>query len=354
MINNMNIYLSGGGAKSLFQLRILNNIKKETSTNNITTGKILNKYNLNNIYGVSFGSVIGMYAINDKLDKLEKFVFDKKNRQIVKNFNLFGLRYYIRQIPLIGYYSNKALDVMWLIYSLCTGYMLEHSSFDKILNNIGKIDKEKSKKFYTLVYNISDNKSEFIRGDHPLIFDYIKASCSIWGIFKPMNVIRLSTECECDNSCDCDRQQNNIDFCSCSNMNHKYKQYIDFGLIQTYPLKEIIPDEHKDNYHSMYLMTNNMKKLKHAKIYQRGNLIEKLYEIISFLINQRNGDHYEASCKNKTMYISYTPPMDSPINLDEQTIKSIVNDGDKIYSQMMNEHKNDNNYHIEYMSSLIN
>lgn len=351
-MNNLNIYLSGGGAKSLFQLRILHNIKKTSSTTDLTTGAILNTYRLNNIYGVSFGSVIGLYAINNKLDKLEKFVMDSKNRQVIKNFNLFGMRYYIRKIPLIGYYSNKFLDVLWVMYSLCVGYMLEHSSFDKILNNIGNVDKEKSKKFYTIVYNMSDNKSEFIRGDHPLIFDYIKASCSIWGIFKPMKIIRLITECECDEFCDCTKN-NDTDFCDCSNKDHKYKEYIDFGLIQTYPLKEIIPDDHKDNDHSMYLMANNMNKLKHSKIYQKGNLIEKLYEITAFLIDQKNGEYYESSCKNKTMYVSYTPPISSPISLDENTIKSIIEDGENIYSTMVTEHKYNDNFHIEYRSCFV-
>lgn len=39
---------------------------------------------------------------------------------------------------------------------------------------------------------------EEIRGDHPNIIDYIKASYAMWIVFPPIKINRLTTKCICD------------------------------------------------------------------------------------------------------------------------------------------------------------
>jgi predicted acylesterase/phospholipase RssA len=271
----------------------------------------MNNYNIKNIYCISFGSLIGFFYVNGKLNELQKLLLNSNNDTIKKVFDLWGFYSYFSKIPIFGKILTKISDLIWIIKGL---YMkgLYNSNFgntilDDLIKNINysdNITRNNLSKFNCFVFNITKNKIEMINGLHPQIKEYIIASICCWGLFPPIKIMQPDGT---------------------------YNEYLDAGFIQVHPFQNLITKNntkyHKKKYLSLLIMTNTINNMKNTNMRISTNLIEYLINIISYLID-RNDSELIYNIKHKNSHvIQYLPKVSKANEFDKVKIQNMIDDG---------------------------
>lgn len=333
MKKSINIYLSGGGIKCAYQISFLNYL--------INNKEFNDKYVINNIYCVSFGGFVGYAYVNGTLDILQSIFlkFSNKSDILKKTFELWGIKY-ISMIPIIGKIICFLFDMIWLLkgikekgfYKFDIGY----SMIKDLTSKNNKLDA-----FNCYVYNITKNKLECINGSHPLLHQYMIASCCYWGLFKPVFIQMLCNECECTSACYNICKINNNIYCQCSY--HQYNEFIDAGIEQIHPFVNLLPsdllcqskDKQDDHIH-LLLATENLKN-NTVKVHTGNNIIEYLVNLINHNINKASLYMSKSWNKNNNIIINYQPPVNNPVDIDPIKINQMINDGSRMASEYLNQ-----------------
>ncbi len=325
-MEKLNIILQGGGTRCAYQVSFLNTFIK----NNI-------KYKINTVYGTSFGALVGYFFCIRRLDMLYNFFLSLNEDRLKKHFDFFGYGKYLINIPILGFFFNWFIKIVWLLQSIEQKSLYNQDScIDNIFNlELTKSQKQNLSNFYCCVYNITKQKTEYINGTHPLIIDYILASSSLWILFKPKLIRQLNTECICNDRCVCKSNPESI-YCECNDNTHKYNEYMDGGLLKPIPFEHNLCNEGK----YLVLTTKNIHNIKNKKFifnHSGSNLFEYLDNIITHLVEYIQ--YIEIEFINKNWYsspnihlINYDPGVTDPSIVDKTIIENYMNDG-KVLAQ---------------------
>ena len=328
-MNKLKIILQGGGTKCAYQMAFLNKLINH------------NLYDIESVYGTSFGALVGYFYCIRRLDILHNFFTTLNSNSLIPHFDFYGYGKYLIQIPLFGYLFKLIMEVIWLLRGIQSKglYNQKLSISDLFLIDLSDEQKNNLSKFYCCVYNITKQRIEYINGSHPLIQDYISASSSLWIVFEPKLIQQLKSECVCDDTCQCDKTNSNSnsisnEYCTCNMENHKFNEYMDGGILKP------IPYEHDETYHGKYLIlsTKNIHHIKNKKFIfnKSGNhIFEYLDNIITFLVDYHQ--HLDIEYINKDWHerdnitlINYTPETDDPTNIDQKIIQKYIQDGEQL------------------------
>lgn len=333
-MNLTNFYLSGGGVKCAYQAPFIKHL--------LDTGTELNE-----IYGTSFGAFVGYFVCLDKYDIIDEFFLTLNKDMLEPCFTL--MRSVIANIPLIG----NIIKQLWLCYAIKNKGFYLTSYAEQFLNKflLTPDDITKLKRFYCCVFNVTKGTHQYIRGNHPLIHDYIIASCSLWMAFPPKHIRQLCTECLCNNACEnCYDKKKYLEkpelFCNCPT--HQYNEFIDGGVLRHIPFeKELHYDknimhfvlaldditsvingninistgdnmfDYLNNLIRFHILTNmhNELKLFHAPIV-RYSVLDESPILMSETLDPEN-----------LFIIDYCPPTNDPFDTDKNKIKKMINDG---------------------------
>lgn len=322
-MNKLKIILQGGGTKCAYQMAFLNKL-------------INNKlYDIESVYGTSFGALVGYFYCIRRLDLLHRFFTTLNSNSLIPHFDFYGYGKYLIKIPLFGYLFKLIMKVIWLLRGIQSkGLYNQKLSISDLLNlKLSDEQKNNLSKFYCCVYNITKQQIEYINGTHPLILDYISASSSLWIVFEPKLIPQLKSECVCNETCQCIKS-NLQDLCTCQLYHHRFNEYMDGGILKP------IPYEHDQNYNGKYLilLTKNIHHIKNKKFIftKSGNhIFEYLDNIITFLVDYHQ--HLDIEYINKDWHkrndinlINYSPDTDDPTNIDQKIIQKYIQDGEQL------------------------
>jgi predicted acylesterase/phospholipase RssA len=321
----MNIVLQGGGTRCAYQVSFLDTFMKANT-----------KHKINNIYGTSFGALVGYFFCIRRLDILYNFFISLNEDSLKKHFDFFGYGKYLTKIPILGYFFSVIINIVWLLKSIKHKSLYDQDSSVNDLFNFTLTDLQKKDlyNFYCCVYNITKQRTEYINGSHPLIVEYIIASSSLWILFKPRLIRQLKSECICDENCGCSYKckSDNENFCDCDNETHKFNEYMDGGLLKS------IPFAFDPEYHGEYLVltTKNIHNIKNKKFIfnnSGSHLFEYLDNIITHLVEYIQ--HIEIEFINKDWHtqpnvhlINYDPVFVNPDILNKEIIMNYIKDGE--------------------------
>jgi len=355
----VNIYLSGGGTKCSYQGTFL---KKLNDNNN---------YSIENIIGLSFGSIVGYMTCLGLYDEIIEFCKNLTPTALVPCSNLYiyivKFSEIVSKIPLIGTYMSQHIAViakiLWIVIAISQKGLFIPEFGEKYLEKIHTQNIEDSdaklNKFWCIVYNVTKNKLEIINGTHPLIKKYLVASCSLWIIFPPVKITRLSTECDCVDGCNCSKSET---YCTCSNESHKINEFIDPGFTRFIPygndsiygnteFSRRINNEDIDI--DLVCTTMNIKRLgDNACNFNTGNnLFEYLDNLVTMCadMSQKNiiQNEWNRYINQKTYIINYESPIKKPTDINREMINKILADGEKLYDKFIDTnnlpHQNDLN-----------
>jgi predicted acylesterase/phospholipase RssA len=270
-MKQINLYLEGGGAKCIYQLSFIHKLLLYINNSN--------KYQLNSINTISFGSIIAFLILNNNYEHgIDIFTNDKF--ALVKSFDLGIIDSFIRNTPLIGKYFGNIIDSLWVLVGINKYGLFNIDNIQEIIHSIPIKDEnmDNLKKLNIYVYNLTKNKIEVINGNHYLIKEYLIAAISCWLLFKPIKITKLRSECECNDKCinECTKITNDK-LCHCSQ--HMYNEYMDAGFIYNVPIHCL-----QDNYSlteqvtNCYLMTEDINDP--IEINKGPNLLSFMFELI--------------------------------------------------------------------------
>lgn len=309
MKQKIRFYLEGGGSKCSYQLSTLKHLFENKYFND--------NFELESIYGISFGAVMGYFYLLKEFDASKKMLIDGENL-LNKSIDISKYLYYIKKIPFISNYVNSIENIIWILYSLKNYGLFDQRIIEKHLRNVSKSENNLLHKLNVLVYNINKNKVQIINGSHPLIIDYIMASMSVWLIFPPKKINLLKEECECDLNCKC-----NIEgsiYCNCNLDSHRYNEFMDIGFLYTIPFECI--SDNSNNLINCYLLTNPLNN--DIAMSKGNNLLEYLYNIIDTLSTKHqnlimNKINFNLQNNNKILHVIYNNSglKTSEINIDK-------------------------------------
>lgn len=302
----INLFLSGGGTKCSFQVGFLERL--------VMTHQFRQRYTVGSIYCVSFGSLVGLFYVLDKLDRLKKLLLASNERTIEKVFDLWGLYHVIRKIPILG----ALLDLIWLIKGIFMKGLYRSSFGNAILDELFKdIDRtdpvtiKKLSRFNCFVFNITKNCVERINGMNPRIREYIVASICCWGLFPPISI---------------EQEDGTVN------------EFLDAGFIQVHPHLNLVKStstksqfRKRKKQISLLLMTNTIQNMHKTHLGGTRNLIEYLISIISYLIDRSDRDLVQRITRGgKNMHvIEYLPRVTYPNEFDSVKIDQMMKDGDE-------------------------
>ena len=154
-------------------------------------------------------------------------------------------------IQIFGKIFNSINNIIWILKGIYEKGLYDQTKGMDVLFNSELNQKQLNslKNYFCCVYNITKQKIEYINVSHPLIKEYICASASLWIIFKPKLIQQLKSECQCNSLCNCfnDINKENI-FCNCTNISHRYNEFMDGGILKP------IPFEHDMEFEGKYLI----------------------------------------------------------------------------------------------------
>src|SRR5438132_631200 len=106
-MNSIRLILQGGGTRCAYQLSFLNKL--------LNNHEFINKFNIEEIYGTSFGALVGYFICIDRIDILLNF-FKTLNQESLKPiFDLWGLNHYLKKIPFFGKIFNSINNIIWIL-----------------------------------------------------------------------------------------------------------------------------------------------------------------------------------------------------------------------------------------------
>jgi predicted acylesterase/phospholipase RssA len=274
----LRIILSGGGTRCAYQLALFEKLHDSEVFSC--------SYEIDKIYGTSFGSLVGFFICLDRYNELKQFFLNLDENSLKPWFDLWGYGATIRKIPLLGSFIGTVIDIIWLLVSLRKKSLFEPSYGVSFLDSVqlDESDMIKLERFYCCVYNVTKGDVQFIQGSHPFIKTYLIASSALWLIFPPVQIHQLKSECVCTDCCDCDKAADNLNnLCSCSTDSHRVNEFVDGGLSKHIPL---FATDNTFQGETFIVCTNIVKK--DNKLLSTGNhLLQYLDNIIGFL-----GDQY--------------------------------------------------------------
>lgn len=314
----INIILQGGGTRCAYQVAFLKKI--------LMNPEFQKKYIINQIYGTSFGALVGYFVCINRFDIIEKFFNNLDESSLKPWFNFFGLSKYLYKIPILGNILKYFIYAIWLLISV-KKKSLFNQDIPLIQNifdlNLNLEQQNNLANFRCCVYNITKQKTQYISGNHPCILDYIKASAALWILYPPKKIRQLKTECGCGPACSCGSDI----FCSCEI--HKYNEYLDGGLLRPIPFPE-------NNNKNLILATENINKIKNQDYNFNNsgdNLFEYLDKIISFLVENIQFNYFsnhKILDNPNNIFIGYNSGNNNPAILDRKTINKYILDGNNL------------------------
>ena len=147
-MENIKLILQGGGTRCSYQMAFLNKL-----INNDTFNK---KFNINSIYGTSFGALVGYFFCINKLHILNKFFLSLNQNSLKQHFNLWGFDRFFIKIPIIGKLITLITNSIWLLKSVIHKSLYDQSQGigDLFNNDLTQLEKQQLEKFNCCVYNI--------------------------------------------------------------------------------------------------------------------------------------------------------------------------------------------------------
>ncbi len=331
--DDIRFVLSGGGTKCAFHGAFLHRI--------LHNPKFINKHYIDRIYGTSFGALIGFFVCLDRFDVIKDFFGNLNRDTLVPWFNCWGYGKYLKKIPLLGKMFGLIIDIIWLLISIKRKSLYSPIYGENILNSVSiddKKSKKKLEKFYCCVYNVTQEKEQYVNGTHPLIKDYLLASSALWIVFPPRKIRQFKAECLCDELCNC-KKDDMEEFCDCKNESHQYNEFIDGGVMKPIPM--VLDNDFEGMYYVLTTKDVHSLASKDLQFNHTGkHLFEYLDKLISFLIDYHQ--HIEISHINKNWHehhkinlINYKPKTRDPTNLEKEVIEQYIIDGMSVADELI-------------------
>lgn len=169
------IVLSGGGAKSLFQLGFLKTLKESPVFNAA--------FEITEVHGTSAGALCGASFLSDQLDVVKNYFMSyAEGNPLVPLIDLSW-------VPLVG--KTKLFSNLSLYLSAIFG-ITNLGLFKKdVINNIIKeinLKHDNMNKFYCAVHDVDEGVPVMVNGRDKQINKYLAASMSIWAVFAPESI----------------------------------------------------------------------------------------------------------------------------------------------------------------------
>ena len=347
----VDVYLAGGGMKCVYQASFLKRLEAETEVP------------INNVVGLSFGSVMGYGACTGRHEEIIEFCRSLSPANLVPCFDLWGYGKFVRSLPLVGRVLGSLLDIIWILNALRVKGLFRPTFGEGFLQRIAPTgsQSDKLRRFRCVVYNVTRARTEAIEGTHPLIADYIVASCSRWLIFPPRLIRRLRSECECGEQCadtGCGPYHGSHsphdppdphDLCQCTHADHHSNEYIDAGFHGTIPydLRSQIPAEQRSE--TELLLTTEDIRSHQAETFTTGtNLLEYLDNLVSLTSGTLSRNRLEEWMKEwmkewghtpdtRVFVINYRPRVTRAIEIDRDLVTTSLEDGDRLYEKFRGE-----------------
>lgn len=165
------IALPGGGIKSAFQLGFLKIL--------LSSPRFKQFFTIDEINGVSGGSIVGAYACTGQLKELEDIYTSIRTKD--------DILHQWSEIPCVGYYASMA-------YALISkrGFYRKDKMMDMFLNPLNLEGKSKGcvgmSKYNCVAVNLEQKAHKYINGTTPEIKKYITASASLPFVFEPEEI----------------------------------------------------------------------------------------------------------------------------------------------------------------------
>lgn len=308
----MIVFLSGGGIKCAYQIIVLRALRASVSK----------------IVGISFGAIMGYFACLGLYDEAISFCRSIDGRGPDPCLRVFGIEKYLQKIPIIRVIYNAC----WILKSMSVKGLFVPDYGHMCLMNIHRIHKhnENLKTLNVIVFNTTLNKKETISGTHPLLVDYIIASCALWAIFPPVSIRRLRGECVCGEQCrDCVDEV----YCNCDNKSHKYNEYVDAGFLYYIPYDKKLTTQSSSN--QLILLGSDINNI--TKLQTGNNLVEYLHNLINYISDKYMERRLiewkqEWSCSGNTYVVNYEVTSSSAISTGN--IDRILKFGEHISKQI--------------------
>ena len=312
----IDIYLSGGGIKCAYQITLLEKL--------INDKWFCDHFTIRNIYCVSFGCFVGYALIMDNLQLLKKLFLAFDDNTLTKTFQLWGIH-----IPIIGKIINFISKIIWILYGFFNkGYYTSTIGYKLIKALTNKSNESNIPKLNCYVFNVSKNKLELINGMDKYFPDYVIASCSCWGLFKPIFI--------------------------------NGSEYIDGGIIQVHPFVNLEQGGFGFGFGSgssletspgfgsspnptqpirLLLSTTNLDNLNNIKLDTGTNILEYMSNLISFLIDKNMFQISRLWYGPNNIIVNYDPPIKLPHIINNDKIKQMFADGEVLGAQVLTQLK---------------
>lgn len=180
MVKQVDLILSGGGQKCLYQISFIKALMES------------NKVEIRNIYGCSAGSIVSAFAIGNKLDYLIDYFFKLPSVESqLSEWNWFSkMLLKISKIPYMGWIATVTRFVSVLFF---------HGAFKQfnfnILDELDDVLTDQQKKDFDKVYTVATSletgENVWFRGhkgDNWKWQDAVKASCALMPIVPPYQI----------------------------------------------------------------------------------------------------------------------------------------------------------------------
>lgn len=334
MKQKISFYLEGGGSKCSYQLSMLKHLFENNYFNK--------NFELESIYGLSFGAAIGYFFLLEDYNISKKLLTENENL-LLKSINISSILKFLK-IPYLDKILKNIEETIWILYSLTNFGLFSQNTIEKYLieakNNSTK--NINLKLLNVLVYNINKNKVETIKGDHPLIIDYILASMSVWLLFPPKKINLLKTECSCTK--ECLKCINNCDIlCNCEIEEHRYNEFMDVGFLYTIPIDDL--SNKSTNIINCFLLTNPINN--DIKISKGNNLLEYLFNIIDTISTKHQNlilekQNFNKENKNQILHIISNTTNLKTSEINKEKINNNIKKGYKISKKYLRYLKSNN------------
>lgn len=168
MVKKIHFILPSGGVRGCFQAGFMYELFTHYSSS----------FSIARVDGTSVGAINGIAVICDRIDLLKSIWFEIST--IHDFFSSWSTLPIIGTLKNLynGFYRNGLYNSNELRKKLC----------DNLLESIQSLPAETLDKYSCCATNVSEAKSEYVKGSHPQLIEYILASASPWILCNPKTI----------------------------------------------------------------------------------------------------------------------------------------------------------------------
>lgn len=301
--------MTGYAHDSMYQAAILQSID-------------LSKYDSVTFHTSGFSSLMCYMFLINKLHLYVPYMLRLSTEGVSKFYYYRRLIMFLNRIPLgIGKYVILLVDMISVLFNALKGYIYTVDDFVRLINYIDRSNEmdftrrfktNEKKVLQTLnvhVYNITLNRSEIIKGSHPLFKRYLLASLARLTFFEPIKIQMMSNECRCNDECiNCNKIRNNNsifinpegqNICTCENISHRYNEFVDCDLNGPFSIENKLNNIDDNMKITNLILLSNCVKDQRILIIRKTNFLAKIMDLLKYTTQHKVDDVVDKICCEK-------------------------------------------------------